>query len=191
MECYFFGTFNPPHIGHIELAKKVLAEFNFKKIVFVPSNIPPHKKGFISFFHRYNMLKLIENSFLEVSDIEAHLPEPSYSYRTIESILKKSGVNKLNFIIGFDAFKLIKTWKNPEYIKEKLRFIVLKRTGDKREDIEKLKLDGYDFVIVDNINTIDISSSEIREKIKNNQSIKGLTDDKIIRYIEENELYRN
>lgn len=191
MECYFFGTFNPPHIGHIEFAKKILNEFNFEKIIFVPSANPPHKTDYIPFFHRFNMLKLIETKNIEVSDIEYKLPSPSYSYRTIEEILKKKSYKKLNFIIGYDAFKLIKTWKNPEYIKEKLKFFVLKRKGESREDIEKLKLDGYDFVIVDSINEIDISSSKIREKIKKNLNAEDFLDNRIIRYIGKNGLYRN
>ena len=97
---------------------------------------------------------------------------------------------KVNFIIGFDAFKNIEKWKNPEQLKENIRFIVLKRTGEDRLEIEKLKEKGFDFIITDNIDTIDISSSEIREKVKNGSSINGLIDEKVKRYIEENDLYR-
>lgn len=190
MECYFFGTFSPPHIGHIELAKRILEEFKFDKIIFVPAFYPPHKENFIPFEHRFNMLKLAILDNMEVSDIESRLPTPSYSYRTIEAILNEKKENKLNFIIGYDAFKFIKSWKNPEYIKENLKFFVLKRKGDKKEEIEKLKSDGYDFIIVDNIE-INISSSEIRDKIKNNINVENFLDTKIIRYIEENGLYRN
>ena len=188
MECYFFGTFNPPHKGHIELAKKVLDEFNFEKIIFVPSNVPPHKSEFIEGFHRFNMLKLIEEEKIKVSDIELKMDIPSYTYKTVEKLLGDN--KKLNFIIGFDAFKNIETWKNPEYLKEKLHFIVLKRRGDKKEEIEKLKLKGYDFIIADNIDMVDVSSTEIRKKIQNNENINNLIDGKVKRYIEENGLYR-
>lgn len=188
MECYFFGTFNPPHKGHIELAKKVLEEFNFEKIIFVPSNVPPHKSEFIEGIHRFNMLKLVEEDKIKVSDIELKMETPSYTYKTVEKLLGDS--KKLNFIIGFDAFKNIETWKNPEYLKEKLHFIVLKRSGDKREEIEKLKSKGYDFTIADNIDTVDVSSTEIRKKIQNNENIDNLIDKKVKRYIDENGLYR-
>ena len=187
MECYFFGTFNPPHIGHINLAKKILDEFNFDKIIFVPSNVPPHKKEFIDGCHRFNMLKLLENNKIKVSDIELKMEPPSYTYKTIKKLYKGE---KINFLIGFDAFKDIETWKNPEFLKEKLHFIVLKRKGDKREEIEKLALFGYDFIIADNIDMVDISSSEIRKKLENNEDISGLIDEKIKRYIDENGLYR-
>ena len=187
MECYFFGTFNPPHIGHINLAKKVLAEFNFDKIIFVPSNVPPHKKEFIDGYHRFNMLKLLEDEKIKVSDIELKMEPPSYTYKTIQALLKNE---KINFIIGFDAFKNIETWKNPEYLKEKLHFIVLKRRGDKREEIEKLCLRGYDFEIADNIDIVDVSSTEIRKKLEKNEDVTDLIDEKIKRYIDENGLYR-
>ena len=188
MECYFFGTFNPPHIGHIELSKRVLEEFNFEKIVFVPSNVPPHKEEFIEGTHRFNMLKLLETDKIKVSDIELKMETPSYTYKTVEKLLKER--KKLNFIIGFDAFKNIENWRNPEFLKEKLHFIVLKRSGDKREEIEKLKSEGYDFIIADNIDVIDISSTDIRRKLQNGENVDGLIDEKVKRYIDENGLYR-
>ena len=188
MECYFFGTFNPPHKGHIGLARKVLNEFNFDKIIFVPSNVPPHKKDFVSGIQRYNMLKLLEDDKIRVSDIELRLGVPSYTYRTIQILAEDD--KKINFIIGYDSFKGIENWKNPEILKEKLHFIVLKRTGDKREEIEKLKLKGYDFEIADNIDVIDVSSTDIRKRLLNNEDTEDLIDEKIKRYIDENGLYR-
>lgn len=191
MECYYFGTFNPVHKGHIQTATDVLNKFGFREVIFVPAYSPCHKENCASSIDRFNMLKLIENDEIKVSDIEFKLPTPSYSYQTIQEILKgkKSG-EKVNFIIGFDAFKNIEKWKNPEQLKENIRFIVLKRTGEDRLEIEKLKEKGFDFIITDNIDTIDISSSEIREKVKNGSSINGLVDEKVKRYIEENDLYR-
>ncbi len=189
MECYFFGTFNPPHIGHINLGEAVMREFNFDKIIFVPSKTPPHKKEFIEAHHRYNMLKLLETDKLKVSDIELNLPSPSYTYRTVEGLLL--GEKKINFIIGFDAIKNIENWVNPEFLKTHLHFIVLKRKGDKQEEIEKLKLKGYDFTIAENIEMVDVSSTQIRNLIKENKDITNLVDPKIKRYIEENGLYKN
>lgn len=191
MECYYFGTFNPVHTGHIKTASDVIKNFGFKKVVFVPAYSPCHKENCASSTDRFNMLKLIENDKIKVSDIEFKLPTPSYSYQTIQEILKnKNKGEKVNFIIGFDAFKNIEKWKNPEDLKENIKFIVLKRTGENRIEIEKLKEKGFDFIITDNIDTIDISSSEIREKVKNGISIDGLVDEKVKRYIEENDLYR-
>ncbi len=190
MECYYFGTFNPPHSGHIKIANEVLKKFNFSKIVFVPANCPPHKNNAANPMHRLNMLRLVESDKIKVSDIEFSLPTPSFSYQTIEAILKNNQQEKLNFIIGFDAFKNIEKWKNPEILKKKLFFIVLKRKGENREEIEKLKNKGFNFVIADNIEEYDVSSTEIRKKVFEGENIEGFVDEKIRRYIYENGLYR-
>ncbi|MDO5437846.1 MAG: nicotinate (nicotinamide) nucleotide adenylyltransferase [bacterium] len=177
MECYYFGTFNPVHKGHIQTANDVLNKFGFTNVIFVPAFNPPHKGNCAKASDRFNMLKLIENEGLKVSDIEFNLPKPSFSYQTINELLKnKKEGEKINFIIGFDAFKNIEKWKNPEILKEKVHFIVLKRTGENRGEIEKLKDRGYDFTITDNIDTIDVSSTDIREKIQQGASISGLLD---------------
>ena len=191
MECYYFGTFNPVHIGHIKTAKDIISKLGYDKVIFVPASCPCHKELTINSIDRLNMLKLIEDEYLKVSDIEFKLPKPSYSYRTIQEILKnKNEGEKVNYIIGFDAFKNIENWKNPEYLKKNVHFIVLKRTGELREEIEKLKDKGFDFEITDSIDTIDVSSTEIRNKIRTGLDFSGLVDEKVKRYIDENELYR-
>lgn len=191
MECYYFGTFNPVHIGHIKTAKDIISKLGYDKVIFVPASCPCHKELTINSIDRLNMLKLIEDEYLKVSDIEFKLPKPSYSYRTIQEILKnKNEGEKVNYIIGFDAFKNIENWKNPECLKKNVHFIVLKRTGELREEIEKLKDKGFDFEITDSIDTIDVSSTEIRNKIRAGLDFSGLVDEKVKRYIDENELYR-
>lgn len=192
LDCYFFGTFNPVHLGHIELARKIKEEFSFDKIIFVPAFLPPHKET-LEFEHRYNMLKLcVDKGLGEVSDIESRLAPPSYTYQTIEKLYKEhKGGQKIPFIIGYDAFIGIEGWKNPEILKEKLDFIVLKRhTGVKREEIEKLRKKGFSFKIAENIDYFDVSSNEIREKTAKGENRGGLIDKKVERYIDEHGLYK-
>lgn len=181
MKCYFFGTFNPIHIGHKKIVEEIEKKFN-SKVTVVPAFCPPHKET-IGFNHRYNMAKIVfgdEN----VSDIEETIPPPNYSYKTIEKL------GKCNFVIGYDAFLNINSWKNPEYLKKNLHFLVVPRDF-KREDerFDKLRKEGYDFEIMD-FSLVDVSSENIRNKVKRGESIKNLVDCDVENYIYEHGLYK-
>ena len=127
MECYFFGTFNPIHLGHVEIARKVKELAGFSRVIFVPSYMPPHKiEGLESYIHRLEMTKLAVGED-NVSDIERHLQVPSYTYRTIEKLYKKNNDQKVNFIIGYDQFFKLESWREPEILREKINFIVIPR----------------------------------------------------------------
>lgn len=191
MECYYFGTFNPVHKGHIKTANDCISKLGYDKVIFIPAYNPCHKKDTVSSIHRLNMLKLIQNDKIEVSDIEFKLPKPSYSYNTILELLKtKKKGEKINFIIGFDAFKNIEKWRNPEILRDNVHFIVLRRKGEERCEIEKLKDKGYDFQITDNIDMVDVSSTEIRDRIDKGIPLGDLVADSVRKYINENALYR-
>ena len=127
MKCYFFGSFNPIHLGHIEIARKVKESLNFKQVIFVPSYMPPHKiDGLESFSNRLEMAKIAVGEE-NVSDIEHKLKVPSYTYRTIEKLFEENNNQKINFIIGYDQFFKLESWKEPEILKEKINFIVIKQ----------------------------------------------------------------
>lgn len=193
MDCYFFGTFNPIHLGHIEIARRVKEAGGFDKIIFVPSYIPPHKsEGLISYKHRLEMARI---AVLEenVSDIESKLKVPSYTYRTAQELFKKNNNQKINFIIGYDQFFKLESWKEPEILKEKINFIVIPRRFQNGQVMgeaafEYFKNKGFSFRIL-NIDFLDISSSMIRTYIKNNHDITGLTTREVKEYIENNRLY--
>lgn len=189
MECYFFGTFNPIHLGHLEIARRVKELGGFKRVIFVPSYMPPHKsEGLINFSHRYNMaaLALGEENVL---DIESKLKAPSYTYRTLEAL----GKDKINFIIGYDQFFKLESWKEPEILKQKLRFVVIPRRFQNGQVMgqaafEYFKKKGYDYTIL-NIDFLDVSSNMIRNYLKNKLDITGLVPREVKVYIEINRLY--
>lgn len=195
MECYFFGTFNPIHLGHMEIARQVKEKLGFKRIVFVPSYMPPHKvDGLLPFKHRLEMAKIAlgeEN----VSDIELKLKVPSYTYRTIEKIFDNQGQKRVNFIIGYDQFFKLESWKEPEILKEKIHFIVIPRRFRNGQTLanaafQYFKNKGFDFEIVD-INFLDISSSMIRNCAYKGEELSGLVTKEVKEYIENNRLYTN
>lgn len=192
MNCYFFGTFNPIHLGHLEIARKVKEKMNFDRIIFVPSFMPPHKvDGLESFSHRFNMVKLAVGD--DVCDIERKLSVPSYTYRTIEKLFEDEGGKKVNFIIGYDQFFKLESWKNPEILKEKIHFIVIPRRFQNGQTLAKGAFDyfknkGFSFSVVD-IDFLDVSSSMIRKFVSESGDITGLTTGKVKNYIENNRLY--
>ncbi|MBR2068588.1 MAG: nicotinate (nicotinamide) nucleotide adenylyltransferase [Candidatus Gastranaerophilales bacterium] len=193
MDCYFFGTFNPVHLGHIEIARRVKELAGFDRVIFVPSFMPPHKiEGLISYQKRLEMVKLAVGEDC-TSDIEHKLQVPSYTYRTIQKLYEEKK-ERINFIIGYDQFFKLESWREPEILKELINFIVIPRKFRNGQVIGKgvfeyFKKKGYHFEVLD-IDFLDISSSMIRKLLENNQDITGLTTTEVKNYIEKHRLYK-
>ena len=132
--CVFPGTFNPIHTAHLGMARFALEKYGFEKIIFIPSYIPPHKLVDSNLAkHRYNMVKLAteNNRRFEVSDIEYKSEGKSYTLITVKKIKELYNIDgRLNFIIGTDAFKNIKTWYKADELKELVHFLVFPRNND-------------------------------------------------------------
>ena len=181
--CIFPGTFNPIHVAHIKMAQFALEKYKFEKVIFVPAYIPPHKNiddGLAR--HRYNMVKLVtdKNPRFEVSDIEYLSEGKSYTIITVKKIREQYSISeRLNMIIGTDAFNKIKTWYRQDELKQLVHFIVFPRGND---EIKKEDFKGFSFEIV-NAEKVDISSTKLREK-HIGKTIKEVED-----YIVENRLY--
>jgi len=193
--CVFQGTFNPIHNAHLRVAEFVLDTYNFDKLLFIPAYNPPHKfcpKDFA--IHRLNMVKLATKDYnnIETSDIEYKREGKSYTYLTICELYKKYNIDeKINFIIGTDAFIKIKTWYEIDKLKKLVKFIVFIRENN--FDISKydyLKSEGVEFEF-QTLPFEDISSTELRERITQKKDISGLVPEKVKEYIETNELYKN
>ena len=178
--CIFPGTFNPIHDGHIKMAEYALEKYKFEKIIFIPAYIPPHKNIDSNLAeHRYNMVKIAieQNPKFEISDIEYKSDSKSYSLNTVEKIIEQYCIkDRLNFIIGTDAFAKIETWYKAEELKKLVHFIVFPRKGDKINNLE-----NWDWELTD-MDYIDISSTEIRNGSKNKTKIEG--------YIKKHGLYK-
>lgn len=181
--CIFPGTFNPIHLAHIKMAQIVLEKFNFDKIIFIPSHIPPHKSVDDNLAkHRYNMVKLVtdKNTKFEISDIEYKSEGKSYTLFTVKKIREEYCIkDKLNLLIGTDAFKDIKSWYKTDELKDLVHFIVFPRGND---IINKDEYAGYSFEIID-ADKMDISSTEMRT------AGIGKTTKEVEEYIDKNELY--
>lgn len=193
----FSGTFNPIHTGHLIAAETVRNEMDSEKIIFIPAYDPPHRNDYIApFEHRFNMVNLAvkNNQYFDVSDIEYKLRGKSYSYETVKKIyeIHPELTEKVNFIIGTDAFKLIDTWHKPDKLAEIVKFIIVSREEilDQDSFLNEIKLKNLDCRII-KIPFIEISSTYIRSNIDKNKSIKYIVSENVENYIIENKLYRD
>ncbi|MFH1783080.1 MAG: nicotinate-nucleotide adenylyltransferase [Candidatus Omnitrophota bacterium] len=181
------GTFDPVHNGHLYLAKKVLKKLSLDKIIFIPTYIPPHKKGssVTSARHRYNMLKfaLKGNKKFSVSCIELNRKGKSYSIDTIRQLRKKYKNAELYFITGSDSLKVLKIWKALGKMLKLCTFIIVKRPGHSLKGLPK------GFIALD-IKAKDISSTELRKRFKKTLSIAKFVPKSVRSYITNNSLYK-
>lgn len=136
----FGGTFDPVHLGHLEVARAAADKFELNTVYFVPADIPPHKQSrhVTDFQHRFAMLALAtaDDKRFVPSLLDAPKGAPNYTIDTVRRVkrkLKKS--DKLYFLIGMDAFKDIATWYQPEALLAECEFIVVSRPGFSIADI--------------------------------------------------------
>ncbi len=181
------GTFNPIHYGHLILGEQVLGQLGLDKVIYVPTFMPPHKshRGIITAAHRYEMIELaVEgNSHFTVSDIEIRRKGKSYTVDTLREIKNEYPSAELFFICGSDLVSEIPTWKNVDEIYRMARFVLAKRPGFGK------RLSGKNFLKID-VAQVDISSSLIRNLVEQGRSIRYLTPDSVVKYIEKHKLYR-
>jgi nicotinate-nucleotide adenylyltransferase len=210
----FGGTFNPIHRGHLKAASEVLDQFSLDRVLFIPSYIPPHKESseMAPPHDRLKMVELATAPFPEflASTIESDAEDKSYSIITLEKVKKIYKEAWIFFILGIDAFLEIDTWKEYEKVLEQCLFIVISRPGycldEAREMLGgkyKLRIHSIkeDEEIDENtlmsskifllpIKALDVSSKDIRKKLRERRSIARLVPKAVASYIRENGLYQ-
>ncbi len=173
----FGGTFNPPHVGHIIIAQYALEELNLDLLYIVPTYKPWHRSETIAPFDlRFNWCKIcLEDEKIKVSDFERIRGETSYSIYVIQHF---AGLHKTTpfFIAGEDNLSYIEKWHRYLELFELCYFVVYPRYCDKPYEDHAKKVLGkfYERVIFLNAPLIQISSTKIRERIKQNKSIRGM-----------------
>lgn len=193
------GTFDPVHTGHIEIAKSVLKQTGAEKILFIPSGNPPHKdeKTVTDKFHRLKMLNMAvegQKDFV-VSTIEIDREGKTYTIDTIRELREIFGDDvKFFFIMGADALHYIYMWKDFEELLKICSFAAVTRPGYRTAELEKdvdilTNKYGGDIHIIE-IPPVNVSSSEIRDNIKSDVSIKDMVNSNVYDYIVKNRLYK-
>ncbi len=184
----FGGLFDPPHIGHLLTALDALIELSLDEIWFLVSFNPPHRNENASFEERFHMVELSIKNFdkFKAIDLEKKLNlEKSFSLIVIKEIKKRYKENEFWFLIGSDQFAKFSTWYKPEEILKEVKIAVLKR---KTEDFSNLPFSKE--VRFLNNRCIEVSSSEIRKRIKEGKEIKFFVRDEVEKYIKEKGIYK-
>ena len=191
----FGGAFNPVHLGHIGLAKNYLSALSLDRIIFIPTSVAPHKSSeeFASNEHRINMLSLAlegESSF-EISDIEFKREGKSYTFDTLCELKKQYPEDEFYLIMGSDQFLYFNNW----YKAEEIASLATLCTAARNEQDFKKLLDfksenGYlKNAVITDFDVFEISSSALRDMIKNRKNIEKYVSKAVADYIKENNLY--
>ena len=184
----FGGTFDPIHLGHLITAQSVKEIRELEKIIFIPAFISPHKSNAetSSPEDRLNMIKLAikDIPFFDYSDMEIKMGGVSYTVDTLRELKKQ--YENLEFIIGYDNIFSFNTWKDPDEIMKLSTIIVLKR---KSSHAPPFKDKYYNQAVFVQTRGIEISATDIRERVKLGKPINFLVPPPVMEYIYKQKLY--
>ena len=189
------GTFDPIHVGHLAAARAAMDCAELDRVLFVPSATPPHRgPAEAGAIDRLEMTKLAvqgEPRF-EVSDIELQRGGVSYTVDTLRELQRRSPADKLFLILGWDAAQLLGTWHEPGEVRRLTSFVVVQRPGSgplTGMGAEYLGFGDNRGDVVCDVDTPDISASELREQISRGEAVGDCLPPPVERYIAEHGLY--
>jgi len=184
----FGGTFDPIHLGHLITAQSVREIRKLEKIFFIPAFISPHKSDIItsSAEDRLNMIKLAIDGipFFDYSEMEIKKGGVSFTVDTLKEL--KNNYDELEFIIGYDNIFEFHTWKDPDEIMNLSKIIVLKR---KSSHPPQFKDKYYHQAVFVQTRGIEISATDLRERVKKGLPINFLVPPNVLEYIHNHKLY--
>ncbi len=198
----FGGSFDPPHIGHVALAIAARAATDAKWLAYIPAARAPHKLDKVQTdpVHRLAMLRLAVEDVEDAAVLTDELDRaadgvPSYTVDTLERLREKlpAGVN-MRLLIGADQVRIFDQWREPKHVIELAEPLVMVRPPDTRESLlaslpDDQSREAWAPRLVD-VPAMDISSTEIREKVARGESIEGMVHHEVEKYIAEHGLYR-
>ncbi len=185
----YFGSFNPIHIGHLIVAQAVLEHSTLQEIWFIVSPQNPLKKN-KSLLHEFDRMEMVEqairdNDRFKTSDVEFHLPKPSYTIHTLSYLKEKHTQHHFRLIIGEDNLSIFPKWRNFQKILDDFGLIVYPRPGSKKED--QINHPNVSFI---DAPLLDISATYVRKSIKEGKSVKYLVPQGALEIIEDKKFYQ-
>lgn len=192
------GTFDPVHYGHLVAAEGARYSFSLEKVIFIPAGNPPHKPDRIitepSIRYEMTSLAVASNPFFCASDLEIRRDGPSFTIDTVRYMMRLHPDQRIYFITGADALLEISTWKNFEVLLSICNFVAATRPGYRLLELKE-KLDSLRDNLKQNISYMEvpalaISSTDIRQRVREGRPIKYLLPESVEDYIIQNNLYR-
>ena len=186
------GTFNPPHYGHVALARAAIRAFRLERLVVMVAGRPPHKQVSVDAETRF---QLARSAFAELSRAELsrhELERDDYAYTVDTARFAQETWGDVVFLVGADGFADFPSWRDPERILEHVRLGVAARPGIARARLDEVlrSLDRPERVVLFEMPPVDISSSDIRRRVAEGLSIDGLVPPAVARLVEALDLYR-
>lgn len=188
------GTFDPPHVGHLELARAAWVQLALDEVLLMPARKNPLKSKVAqcSPKHRFEMAKLLalRHEWLSVSDLEVRRAGPSYAVDTLEQ-LHQVRPAQYWWLLGADAVRDFATWKKPDRIVRLCRLAVALRRPLAWEDVLAKVPEEY-HACLDRVEmvSVPVSSTEIRDRLGTGRAVRQWLDPNVLAYIEQNHLYR-
>lgn len=184
----FFGSFNPIHIGHLIIGNAMLANCDLDEVWYVvsPQNPLKERKSLLADQQRLEMVRLAvnDNYHMRACDVEFHLPIPSYTVLTLAHLGEKYRDKQFCLIMGSDNLATFDRWRNWEFILEHYRIYVYPRPGS-----ADCKLSTHPHVTMVEVPMIDISSTYIREQIRQGKDVRYLLPEPVYQYLTEMHFY--
>ena len=186
----FFGSFNPIHLGHTNLAEYIFRFSGVDEIWFIvsPRNPLKEQSELIDENLRLKMLQLAtgDKDYLVASDIEFDLPKPSYTIKTLKTLSEIFPEDDFILLIGSDNMQIFDQWKDYQTILDDYSVLVYPREGYPYDEYEEMY---PEMQILEEAPFFDVSSTQIRELIKNNQDVSHWLHADVYQFIKENNLY--
>ena len=193
------GSFNPVHYGHLKMAEAAMESTHFSKILFIPTGTPYHKeqKDLLPFADRLKLLELAIEKYpdFDCSPMEGDRDGNSYTIDTVRELLRQNPTNSYSLLIGTDQFLTLRSWHKIKELGQLADFYIANRNGEmsfltfqkEKEALEKeLSLHCKLFPMP----AIDLSSTEIRNLLKEGKSIHGMLPKSVEEYILKKGFYR-
>lgn len=189
------GTFDPIHFGHLFMAQEAAEYADLDRVLFVPSGTPPHKHDprMASNIDRYEMtcLAVSDDPLFDVSRVETDRQGRSYTVETLKLLHDIYPHDDLFFIMGDDSALDIVNWREPFEIARIATLLSVGRPGASREKIAYLPAEIRGALRLVDAPKLELSSTDIRERITSGRSVRYMLPDSVIRYIYEHDLYKD